>query len=76
MARRRAHYTFADLVEGFRLMKGSGIAEQELAKRGMEQQVRQFLDAQRANQSRRRPHRPRFDPNLIDHKRRQANDID
>lgn len=76
MARRRARYTFAQLVEGFRLMNGSGIAELRLADWRVAQQVRQFLDERRKSQPPRQPPRPRFDPSVIDHKRRQANDLD
>ncbi|WP_064577199.1 hypothetical protein [Cupriavidus gilardii] len=75
MARRRARYTFADLVEGFRLMNGSGIAEVRLLDWRVAKQVRDFLDARRKAGARRRP-RPRFDPTIPDYKRRQANDLD
>ncbi|MFS8930974.1 hypothetical protein [Cupriavidus taiwanensis] len=76
MGRRRARYTFADLVEGFRLMNGSGNAELRVREWRVAMQVRAFLDARRKAQTPRHPPRLRFDPSTPDHKRRQANDLD
>ena len=76
MGQRRARYTFADLVEGFRLMNGSGNAELRVLEWRVAMQVRAFLDARRKAQTPRHPPRLRFDPSIPDHKRRQANDLD
>ncbi|MCY1263106.1 hypothetical protein D9M68_123740 [compost metagenome] len=76
MSRRRVRYSFADLVEGFRLMNGSGNAELRVREWRVAMQVRAFLDARRKAQTPRHPPRLRFDPSIPDHKRRQANDLD
>ncbi|CAG2129300.1 hypothetical protein [Cupriavidus numazuensis] len=76
MARRRVRYSFAELVEGFRLMNGSGNAELRVREWRVAMQVRAFLDARRKASPQRRTARPSFDPSIPDHKRRQANDLD
>lgn len=72
----RHRFTKADLVAEFHRVRGSGIAEHEVERRSVAKALRRSLRAYLKSQARRPPARPRFDPAVPDHKRRQANDLD
>lgn len=69
-------FTKADLVDEFHRVRGSGIAENEVERRSVARALRRSLRAYLKTQANLPPARPRFDPAVPDHKRRQANDLD
>lgn len=73
---KRRRFSEAELVAEFVRIQGSGIPQNELGKDKIRRQVIRSLRAHLGALARRIPARPRFDPTVIDHKRRQANDID
>lgn len=69
-------FTKTELIDEFYRIRGSGIAESEVERRSVAKALRRSLRAYLKAQARRPPARPRFDPAIPDHKRRQANDLD
>ncbi|WP_020201891.1 hypothetical protein ACKI2N_001850 [Cupriavidus sp. 30B13] len=66
----------AELIEEFHRVRGSGRAEEQIEIPAIRKQLARSRRAFLKAQARRKPARPRFDPTVIDHKRRQANDLD
>ncbi|MGE8366015.1 MAG: hypothetical protein ACN6OP_04500 [Pseudomonadales bacterium] len=73
---KRRRFSDAELIAEFVRIQGSGIPQDELGKDTIRRKVIRSLRAHLSTQARRIPARPRFDPTVIDHKRRQANDLD
>ncbi len=66
----------AELIAEFLRINGSGRPEEQVEIPAIRRKLARSRRAFVREQGRRKPARPQLDPNFIDHKRRQANDLD